>query len=76
MVFTAAQIGAFFSGANQMAIPNETVAALANEGITSVDDLIDFDKDSLRQVTESLRKPGDRVPNPCLLYTSPSPRDS
>ena len=64
MVFTAAQTAAFFTGANQMAIPNETVAALVNEGITSVDDLIDFDKDSLLQVAESLRKPGDRIPNP------------
>lgn len=64
MPLTVNQTAAFFSNDDQMGIPQETVAALANEGITIVDDLVDFDKDSIGQVAENLRKPGDRIPNP------------
>jgi hypothetical protein len=34
------------------------------EGITNVQDLADFDKDSLQQLADNLRKPGGRVPDP------------
>ena len=64
MVLTAAQTTAFFENANQMAIPTATVAQLGNEGITTVDDLIDFDEDSLKQIAENLRRPGGRIPDP------------
>ncbi len=64
MVLTAAQTAAFFEQPTQMAIPHATVVQLANEGISTVDDLIDFDKDTLDQVAENLRRPGDRIPNP------------
>ena len=47
-----------------MAIPHETVPQLQNEGIDSPDDLVDFDKDTLKEVAENLRKPSDRIPNP------------
>ena len=40
-----------------MAIPAEMVAQLVNEGIQTVDDLCDFDKDSLEQVANNLRLP-------------------
>ena len=64
MVFTAAQTTAFFEGNNQMAIPHDTMGAIANEGIQTVQDLLDFDKDSIAQIADNLRKPGDRIPNP------------
>ena len=47
-----------------MAIPHATVLKLQEEGITSPDDLADFDKDTMAQVAENLRKPNDRVSNP------------
>jgi hypothetical protein len=50
MVLTAAQTTAFFEGATQMGIPNATVVQLVNEGISAVDDLSEFDRDSLQQV--------------------------
>ena len=47
-----------------MVLPHRTVIQLQNEGISTVDDLADFDKDSLEQVAESCRRPGGWVPNP------------
>ena len=47
MVLTAAQMTAFFEENAQMGIPHDTVIQLWDEGITMVDDLVDFDKDSL-----------------------------
>jgi hypothetical protein len=64
MVLTAAQTTAFFEGANQMGIPNATVVQLVNEGISEVDDLSEFDRDSLQQVADNLRRPGGRIPDP------------
>ena len=66
MVFTAAQTTAFFEAANQMAIPHATRVQLNNEGITSVDDLSEFDEESLKQIAENLRRPTGRIndPNP------------
>ena len=64
MVLTAAQTTAFFEHADQMGIPHVTVVQLQAEGITSVSDLADFNKDSLQQLADSLRRPGGRVPDP------------
>jgi hypothetical protein len=64
MVLTAAQTTAFFEGAAQMGIPNATVVQLVNEGISEVDDLSEFDRDSLQQVADNLRRPGGRIPDP------------
>jgi hypothetical protein len=64
MVLTAAQTTAFFESDDQMGIPNATVIQLQNEGISTVDDLNDFDKDTLQQVADNLRRPGGRVPDP------------
>jgi hypothetical protein len=47
MVFTAAQTAAFFEQADQMCIPRPTVNQLAVEGIVTVQDLEEFDDDSL-----------------------------
>ena len=64
MVLTAAQTAAFFEDAAQMGIPHVTVLQLQLEGISTVDDLADFDKDSLQQLADNLRRPGGRVPDP------------
>ena len=64
MVLTAAQTTAFFENAAQMGIPHATVVQMASEGIATVDDLADFDKDALKQLAENLRKPPGRIPDP------------
>ena len=64
MVLTVAQTRAFFENANQMAISHATVMQLCNEGITAVEDLVEFDADSLAQIASNLRRPGGRIPDP------------
>jgi hypothetical protein len=56
MVLTFAQSTAFFTDQDQMGIPAEMYAAMAGEGIVSVDDLADFDKDSVKQMADNLRR--------------------
>jgi hypothetical protein len=50
----AAQMAQYFEGADQMAIPNGTVLELVNEGINTVDDLSEFDKDTIAQIIYNL----------------------
>ena len=50
MVLTDRQTTAFFENDSQMAIPHDTVVELNNEGIVTVEDLADFDRESLKQV--------------------------
>ena len=64
MVLTAAQTTTFFKHVDQMGIPHITVLQLQAEGITTVSDLADFNKDSLQQLADNLRRPGGRVPDP------------
>jgi hypothetical protein len=64
MVLTAAQTTAFFEDPGQMGIPHETVVQLALEGIESINDLADFDKDALQQLADNLRCPGGCIPDP------------
>ena len=47
-----------------MGIPHVTVVQLQAKGITSVSDLADFNKDSLQQLADHLRRPGGCVPDP------------
>jgi hypothetical protein len=58
MVLISAQTTSFFENEDQMGIPNATVVQLATEGIISVIDLADFDKESLQQLADNLRRPG------------------
>ena len=63
-VLTPAQTTSFFHDGDQMGIPQATVAQLQVEGITTIPDLMDFDKETLQQMADNLRKPGGRVPDP------------
>jgi len=64
MPLTAAQTTALLEQDTQMGIPHATVVQLQQEGITIVDDLIDFDKDTIEQIAANLRRPAGRVPDP------------
>ena len=64
MVLTATQMTAFFEDADQMGIPHIIVVQLQAEGVTSVSDLTDFNKDSLQQLADNLKCPGGHVPDP------------
>ena len=64
MVFTATQTTAFFTELSQMALPRATRVAIAEEGLTDIDDLVEFDSDSMKQVTDNLRRPGCGIPDP------------
>ena len=66
MVLTTAQTTTFFKHTDQMGIPHATVLQLQSEGVTSVSDLVDFNKDLLQQLADNLRHPGRCVldPNP------------
>jgi predicted RecB family nuclease len=50
MPLTAAQTTTFFKQDAQIGIPNETVVQLQQKGIATVDDLADFDKDTMEQI--------------------------
>ena len=64
MVFTAAQRTAFFENNDQMGIPHATVMKLQEEGISRPDDLVDFDKDTIKQIADNLQCPAGRIPDP------------
>ena len=62
MVLTAAQTTAFFT--TQMEIPVATYDQMQREGIQSVTDLEDFDEKAVTYLSDNLRKPPGRVPDP------------
>ena len=64
MVLTAAQTTAFFENPDQLGIPHETMVQIQQEGIQTVADLADFEKQELQQLADNLRKPGGRIPDP------------
>jgi uncharacterized protein (DUF433 family) len=55
MPITGAQTTVFFEAPDQMGIPNATVVQLAQEGIDTVDSLVDFDKATIEQIAANLR---------------------
>ena len=77
MVLTAAQTTAFFEIPDQMGVPHATMVQMQQEGIQLVADLADFEKQSLQQLADNLRKPGQRIadpdPNAPLGATIPTP---
>ena len=64
MVLMAAQMTTFFKDAEQIGIPHATIIQLQTEGIMTIGDLADFEKDSLQQLADNLRHPGGRIPDP------------
>eukprot|EP00957_Ditylum_brightwellii_P115419 8802993-Ditylum_brightwellii.AAC.1 len=46
-----------------MNIPHVTVVQLVSKGIDAVADLADFDKSSIKQIVENLRRPAGRIPD-------------
>ena len=48
---------ALFENNDQMGIPHATVMQLQDEGITNPDDLMDFNKDMIKQIADNLRCP-------------------
>ena len=58
MVLTAAQTTAFFESPDEMGIPHATMIQMQFEGIQSFADPADFEKDSLQQLADNMRKPG------------------
>ena len=64
MVITAAQTTAFFSEPGQMDLPAATRIVIAQEGLEDLADLVEFDERSLKQITDNIRCPGGRVPDP------------
>ena len=71
MAIPGAQTTLLYEANDQMAIPRPTLAQLRNEGITTIDDLGEFDKDTLQQISDNLQRPGGRVPDP--NYVPPNP---
>eukprot|EP00957_Ditylum_brightwellii_P034719 2631652-Ditylum_brightwellii.AAC.1 len=57
MVLTNAQTTAFFKDNDKMVIPHNTVVHLANEGISAVDNLEEFQKINIKQIAANLRRP-------------------
>ena len=64
MVLTVVQMTGVFKGNNQMGVPHATVMQFQLEGISGVDDLADFDKDSLKQLADNLHCLGGCIPDP------------
>ena len=64
MVLTAAQTTALFENQDQMGIPHATMVQMQLEGIQSIADLADFEKDSLQQLADNPRTPGGRIADP------------
>ena len=64
MVLTAAQTTNIFENAGNLAIQHDTRVKLQEEGLQTVDDLVNFDDETMKQVAHNLRYHNDRVPDP------------
>ena len=64
MVLTQLQTTAFFENPDQLGIPHETMVQIQREGIQSVANLADFEKQELQQLADNLRKSVGRIPDP------------
>ena len=64
MPLTAAQRTLFFEDDAQMGITNRTVIQLQTEGLTAVEDLAEFDKETIEGMASNLRRPAGRIADP------------
>ena len=72
MVLTAAQTTSFFTDDAQLGIPPATFTQMNAEGIEFADDLVDFDKDALKQLADNLRRPGGAVAVAAFVFGAKS----
>ena len=56
MPLTNAQTTAFFENNADLGLANATRVALADERIATVDDLLEFDKDTIKQIASNFRR--------------------
>ena len=56
-MLTNAQRTTFFTDPENLGIPAATLAQMANDGIATENDLLDFDEKSIKQIGENLRRP-------------------
>ena len=56
MPLTNQQVTTFFENADNLGIPQDVRAALREEGIDSVDDLLEFDKTAIEQIASNFRR--------------------
>ena len=77
MVVTATQTTAFFADPGHMALPANTCLSIAQEGLEDLDDLVELDEKSLKQITKNICRPGGLVldpdPNAAVGATIPTP---
>ena len=72
-MITGSETTLLFETNNQMDIPNKTVSHIVNEGISKVTNIPPFDKDTLQEITENIRRPEGRVPDPNYIALVPLP---
>ena len=72
MVLTVNQTIAFHDDNDQMSLPQATRLQLVNEGLEHVHDLLEFNGESIKGISNNLRRPGGRIPNP---YPNAAPGD-
>ena len=63
MVLTVNQVTMFFKNDAYMGILYDTRVRIQVEGITTVPDLEDFNKEGIKQIAEMMKCPGGRIPN-------------
>jgi hypothetical protein len=63
-LYNDAENQAFFKSEAQMSLACPTYQYLAQEGIKDINDLVEFDEDSLKKVAGNLSKPAGCVTHP------------
>ena len=64
MVLTANQTTTFLEDVGHMGIPHRTVVQMQQEGIITVDDIAEFEKETIETLSSNLRRPSGRVQDP------------
>ena len=66
MVLTDNQTIAFYEDKDQISLPQATRLQLVSEGLENVHDLLEFDGESIKGISNNLRQTGGRISNPGL----------
>ena len=64
MFITSMKMTAFFAEPVQMDLPAATHVAITQEGLEYLAYIVKFDKKNIKQITDNLRCPDGRVPDP------------